>query len=157
MRIFWLFGRFSSFCQILFDSVVMNLNLLPQFTIRFWPAVCFLKAAQNLDDERAHFRLEPIFLSTFSCFSHLLVVPLIVNFLYLSSLQYSTVSLSLLFGFMPATFWQLKNTCEFYVIEIWWGVFFKFKFVAAVAVVVTLNFSIQTLQEPLWKFYFPST
>jgi hypothetical protein len=49
----------SYYCQILFDRVVMNFYLSPQFTIQ--PVACFFKAARALDDEMAHFWLEPIF------------------------------------------------------------------------------------------------
>jgi hypothetical protein len=52
----------SHLCQIPFNTVVMNLDFPPKFTIR------------TLDDKKAHFFPKPIFLSTFSCFSKLLIV-----------------------------------------------------------------------------------
>jgi hypothetical protein len=52
---FFGFALDSHFCQIFFDSVVMNLDLALQ------PAVYFFKAARALDVERAHFCPEPIF------------------------------------------------------------------------------------------------
>jgi hypothetical protein len=63
-------------CQILFDSVVMNLDLPPQFTISLCAAThCLflhaLKKQTAAARTSAHFFAEPIFLSTFSCFSNL--------------------------------------------------------------------------------------
>jgi hypothetical protein len=54
---FFVFAVDSHLCQILFDSVVMNLDLPPQFT-RYDP---LFVSSRTLDDERAHFFPEPIF------------------------------------------------------------------------------------------------
>jgi hypothetical protein len=110
-------------------SVLMKSVLSPKFTVRFCARIRCFQSSTTMDDEREHFRTEPISLSKFFCFSNILIVRLIVSFLHLSSLKYSTVFLLLLFGFsrqifllkfdaviLTVTFWQLKNTYEFYII-----------------------------------------